>query len=88
MCQVFPTEVSCTVPNVGAAGGEQHHNGLCILSQNIFNEKMYLAIWAWLTLLIVISLFYIFYRLTTLFFDCVRYSIIMGSVHQVCFESS
>jgi hypothetical protein len=28
---------------VGAAGGEQNHNGLCILSQNIINEKMYLG---------------------------------------------
>ena len=42
-CAVFPTEVSCTIPNVGAAGGEQNHNGLCILSQNIINEKMYLG---------------------------------------------
>ncbi len=25
MCEVFPTEVSCTVPNIGAAGGEQVH---------------------------------------------------------------
>ena len=23
MCAVFPTEVSCTIPNVGAAGGNQ-----------------------------------------------------------------
>ncbi len=23
MCATFPTEVSCTVPNIGAAGGEQ-----------------------------------------------------------------
>ncbi len=42
-CRAFPTDVSCTVPNVGAAGGEQNHNGLCILSQNIINEKMYLV---------------------------------------------
>jgi len=33
MCAVFPTEVSCTVPSVGAAGGEAFSNGLCILTQ-------------------------------------------------------
>ena len=44
LCQAFPTEVSCTVPNIGAAGGEQSHNGLCVLSQNIINNKMYLII--------------------------------------------
>ena len=53
-CQVFPTEVSCTVPNIGAAGGEQNHNGLCILSQNIINEKMYLVIWFWLVSLMIL----------------------------------
>ena len=53
-CQVVPTEVSCTVPNIGAAGGEQNHNGLCILSQNIINEKMYLVIWFWLVLLMIL----------------------------------
>ena len=55
LCQVFPTEVSCSVPNVGAGGGAQMHNGLCILSQNIINEKMYLIVWFWLVLLIFIS---------------------------------
>ena len=33
MCSVFPTEVSCDLPNVGAAGKEQVHNGLCVLTQ-------------------------------------------------------
>ena len=40
MCKAFPTEVSCELPNVGAAGGEQNHNGICVLSQNILNEKV------------------------------------------------
>jgi hypothetical protein len=35
--------VSCTVPNIGAGGGKQDSNGLCILSQNIINEKLYLV---------------------------------------------
>ena len=33
MCSVFPTVTSCNIPNVGAAGGEQMHNGLCVLTQ-------------------------------------------------------
>ena len=65
MFQVFPTEVSCTVPNVGAAGGEQNHNGLCILSQNIINEKMYLVIWVWMVTLIIVVLPYILFRIST-----------------------
>ena len=35
MCAVFPTEVSCNIPNVGAAGDAQSHNGLCVLTQVI-----------------------------------------------------
>ena len=47
MCAVFPTVTSCDIPNVGAAGGEQIHNGLCVLTQNIINEKIYLVLWFW-----------------------------------------
>ncbi len=53
-CSTFPTEVSCTVPNIGAAGLEQNHNGLCILSQNIINEKIYLIIWWYLAAAILV----------------------------------
>lgn len=78
MCRAFPLEVSCTVPNVGAAGGEQNHNGLCVLSQNIINEKMYLAIWFWLVFLIIITPLCIIYRLLTVFFDGFRSALLMS----------
>ena len=35
MCTVFPTVTSCDIPNVGAAGVAQIHNGLCVLTQVI-----------------------------------------------------
>merc|ERR1712062_546459 len=47
MCQVFPTAVSCTMPKVGTGGGESNTNHLCILSQNVINEKIYLGLWFW-----------------------------------------
>ena len=82
MCKAFPTEVSCSLPNVGAAGGEQIHNGICVLSQNIINEKMYLAIWFWLVLLIIISPLCIFYRIMTLFFDGFRTALLIGKYNK------
>ncbi len=71
-CSTFPLEVSCTVPNVGAAGGYQFHNGLCVLSQNVINEKMYLAVWFWLVFMVFIIPVAIIYRMLTLLFDCFR----------------
>ena len=76
-CRAFPLEVSCLIPNVGAAGGEQHLNGLCVLSQNIINEKMYLAIWFWMVFLINLTPFCMIYRILTIFFDGFRNALLM-----------
>merc|ERR1719293_67705 len=73
LCAVFPTEVSCNIPNVGAAGNEQAHNGLCVLTQNIINEKMYLAMWFWFVFMIVVNTIHTFYRVATIFFDKLRF---------------
>ena len=64
--------MSCTVPKIGAGGGEEHANGLCVLTQNIINEKIYLIIWFYLCFVCILSFFYFFYRLCTLFFDQLR----------------
>jgi hypothetical protein len=66
MCRVFPTVTSCNLPNVGAGGGEQVHNGLCVLTQNIINEKIFLILWWWYAILAPISIAFFFYRLCTI----------------------
>ena len=38
MCSLFPTEVSCNIPTVGAGGDEQDNNGLCVLTQVLNDE--------------------------------------------------
>lgn len=80
MCATFPTEVSCTIPNVGAAGKEQEHNGLCVLTQNVINEKLYLAMWFWYAILFPTSVIFFFYRLITIFFDRIRYGLIFKTI--------
>lgn len=79
-CQTFPLEVSCTVPNVGAAGGEQNHNGLCVLSQNVINEKMYLAVWFWMVFLVFVIPVFLVYRTATLCFPCARAGLLMSKI--------
>ncbi len=66
------------MPNVGAGGGRQDSNGLCILSQNIINEKMYLIIWFWMVGLLLISLPWLIFRLCTLLFEHFRFALVMG----------
>merc|ERR1719167_1150898 len=83
MCSVFPTEVSCNIPNIGAAGGEQTHNGLCVLTQNIINEKMYFIFWFWYALLGVISCFAIIWRILTIVSSDIRFALIYKTIrHQ------
>jgi len=80
LCSVFPTEVSCNIPNIGAAGNEQAHNGLCVLTQNIINEKIYLFLWFWFMFLFTVSIFYVFYRICTLFFPQLRFMLLFKTV--------
>lgn len=72
-CAAFPKEISCEVPAIGAGGGKQWHNGLCVLSQNVINEKAYLMIWFYMAFVSVFYLFYLLYRVATLCFEPLRY---------------
>ena len=78
LCNTFPLEVSCSVPNFGAGGGIQELNGMCVLTQNIINQKMYLVIWFYMVFLISILPVCIFYRVLTLFFDYFRSALLIG----------
>merc|ERR1712133_108498 len=82
LCAVFPTEVSCNIPNVGAAGNEQIHNGLCVLTQNIINEKIYLVLWFWYAFLAPYSICFIAYRIITIFFSGVRFALLYRTVRR------
>ena len=77
-CTVFPTEVSCTLPSIGAGGGGQLFNGLCVLSQNIINEKIFLVIWFWLVLLTLISIPHFVVRIMTLVCPWFRLFLLMS----------
>jgi len=83
MCEVFPTEVSCNIPNIGAAGGKQISNGLCVLTQNIINEKMYFIFWFWYVILGFISVLCLIYRICTIVSSKIRFGLIYKTIrHQ------
>ena len=62
MCELFPTEVSCYI-NIGATTGAiDRSNYLCILNNNIFNQKYFLVLWMWWMFLIGLSVVGLVYR--------------------------
>ena len=62
MCELFPTEVACNI-HVGAlTGGLDRTNFLCILGNNLFNQKYFFVLWLWWIFLLFITLIGILYR--------------------------
>jgi len=55
MCNAFPTVTSCTLPSFGSGGEGQGNNGMCILSQNIINQKIYLVLWFWYVFMLIVG---------------------------------
>ena len=80
MCALFPTEVSCSIPVVGAAGEAQTLNGLCVLTQNIINEKIYLLLWFWFIFLSVWLVISLFATVSILLFENIRFVLIYKKV--------
>ncbi len=58
----FPKVSKCTFRKVGASGTPQVIDGICVLSINIFNEKIYAAFWPWLLIMLVLGCLQLCYR--------------------------
>ena len=62
MCELFPTEVACNI-NVGSlTGAMDRTNFLCILGNNLFNQKYFFVLWLWWIFLMLITLVGVLYR--------------------------
>ena len=57
MCNTFPTRVACQFNYTGSGGRLESINSYCLLSQNIINEKIYLALWFWFVAMFAIMIF-------------------------------
>lgn len=66
MCEVFPTEVACYIKMGASTGGIDSNNYLCILSNNLFNQKYFLVLWMWWVLMLILSTIGLTYRLARL----------------------
>jgi len=62
MCELFPTEVACNI-NIGSTTGAlDRTNFLCILGNNLFNQKYFFVLWLWWMFLLVLSVLGLVYR--------------------------
>ena len=66
MCSVFPTTVNCQFSFFGATGAQDKRSNICIMGQNIMNQKIYLVLWIWFVVLFTVSGCKILFRFLTL----------------------
>ena len=62
MCELFPTEVACNIQVGALTGGLDRTNFLCILGNNLFNQKYFFVLWLWWIFLLFITLLGVLYR--------------------------
>lgn len=73
MARVFPKMSKCRVRRFGTSGEVQIHDAICLLSLNIVNEKIFVALWFWFMAVLVISIINAFYRIIMLTSKKYRY---------------
>merc|ERR1711944_159403 len=65
MCSVFPTTVNCQFSFFGVNGHPDKRSNICIMGQNIMNQKIYLVLWIWFVILFGVSATMFTYRIAT-----------------------
>lgn len=63
---IFPRMTKCTFHSFGTSGDVQKNDALCLLPLNVFNEKIYLFLWFWWSILLFLTVFINFVRLVTI----------------------
>jgi len=67
MCSLFPTIVNCETSFFGITGAKEDRSNICILGQNILNQKIYFVLWLWFMILFGVSVLVIINRIMCIF---------------------
>ncbi|XP_058832001.1 innexin inx4 [Topomyia yanbarensis] len=73
---VFPKLATCEFITVGPSGTKQNFDALCLLPQNVVNEKIFAFLWLWFICLAIISGVQVCYRLIQICCQSVRLQLI------------
>jgi len=75
---VFPKVAKCTFNKYGPSGTIENYDGLCILSLNIINEKIYILLWFWFVFLSTVSAIQLVWRVFSIISGRMREFILRG----------
>lgn len=53
---LFPSQAKCDYFNFGSSGTIQYIDSLCLLPQNVLNEKIFVFLYFWMIILLVLTL--------------------------------
>jgi len=81
MCELFPTEVACTLRYGATTGALDRSNFLCILGNNLFNQKYFFVLWLWWAFLLLFSACGLVYRAARMTVPSFSRVMLMRKVH-------
>ncbi|ULM71616.1 viral innexin 2 [Diadegma fenestrale ichnovirus] len=73
MEQIFPTISKCTYRRYTSTGDIMDLYGICVLTQNSINQKIYIFLWFWCHMLAAITVLAVIFRIITLVSSRVRF---------------
>lgn len=56
---IFPAQAKCDYFNFGSSGTIQFIDSLCILPQNVANEKIFVFLYFWMIILLMLSILHV-----------------------------
>ncbi|XP_070496894.1 innexin inx4-like [Chironomus tepperi] len=69
---LFPIQAKCKFDAYGPSGGIQTIDALCILPQNVINDKIFVIIYVWFILILLCSIFHFIYLCIVFSFQKLR----------------
>ncbi|XP_003747343.1 innexin inx1-like [Galendromus occidentalis] len=78
---VFPRMTKCIFRRFGPSGDVMKEDILCVLPQNVFNEKLYVLAWFWFVFLLTVLSGLIVYRFLILMLPSMRERLLMNRCH-------
>ncbi|XP_019557661.2 innexin inx5 [Aedes albopictus] len=83
---VFPKLAKCDFSYIGPSGTKQNLDALCLLPQNIVNEKIFAFLWLWFILLAIVSGAQLCYRLLQLCCQSVRFRVLFSLLNPISYH--